>query len=587
MAADTAGDGTRLLDALLDASHDPALPGSTHALLLAAHAALLATRAEADAAHIRYRSLFDAVPDPVSIIAIDGTVLDVNRAGLAAYARTRGELVGQPIHVINPDLPRDHMGPVREAMDRGDSYLIEVTNMRGDGTRFPVEVHSAAFSDDGRPCVVAVARDLSRRHDAEIRYCELMEVMDQGIVLQDAAGAFVHGNSAALRMLGIAPGATLAEQMRYEHWMAVREDGREMPWDEFPAMRALRSGRLVESTVLGLYHRERRSLGWLSVTAVPQFAAGAARPHQVLSLFSDVTRLKRDSALFDRVQAIAHIGGWDWDCLGDRLYLTDESAHILGQQRTPRSIAQMAACLAAGDGMRLRAAVDGAVAHGRGFELDLQGLRGDGRTVWMRVIGEPEPGDAGTSRVTGTVQDISGLKRNEESLRVQARTDPLTGLLNRDAVLADLERRLTDPHAATPAVLYVDLDRFKMVNDVLGHAAGDLLLVEAATRIRVAVGGAGAVARFGGDEFLVVCDIADDAGRPERLADAILATLGDGFRFGADEFAITASIGIARAPDDGLRPQQLIQNADIAMYDSKHRARNAWQAFTPELARRQ
>lgn len=585
--ADPADDGTRLLAALDAATREQAPAGDTHALLLAARDALLAAHAEAETTRSRYQLLFDAVPDPVSIIDADGMVLDLNRAALAAYGRPREALVGQPIHVINPDLPRDHLGPVWEALDRGDTYVIEVTNMRGDGTRFPVEVHSAAFSNEGRRCLVAVARDLSRRHEAEIRYRELMEVMDQGIVLQDAAGGFVYGNSAALRMLGIAPGATLAEQMRYEHWMAVREDGREMPWDESPAMRALRSGRLVESTVLGLYHRERRSLGWMSVTAVPQFAAGAAQPHQVLSLFSDVTKLKRDSALFDRVQALAHIGGWHWDCIGDQLYLTDESAHILGQRSTLRTIRQMAACLTTGDGMRLRAAVDGAVAHGRGFELELQGLRGDGQAVWVRVIGEPEPGDARTSRVTGTLQDITELKRDEETLRVQARTDPLTGLMNRDAVLADLGLRLTDPHAPNPAVLYIDLDRFKMVNDVLGHAAGDVLLTEAAGRISAAVGNEGAVARFGGDEFLVVCNIADDPGRPERLADAILAGFGEGFRFDAEEFAVTASIGISRAPEDGERPQLLIQNADAAMYESKRRMRNGRQSFTPALAQSQ
>src|SRR3546814_16042312 len=85
----------------------------------------------------------------------------------------------------------------------------------------------------------------------------------------------------------------------------------------YPSVRAMRDGRIIESTLLGLYHRQRRQLSWLSVTVVPQYAADADRPHQVLSMFSDVTELKRDSALFDRVQALAHIGGWEWDCTSD------------------------------------------------------------------------------------------------------------------------------------------------------------------------------------------------------------------------------------------------------------------------------
>src|SRR3546814_11284829 len=137
------------------------------------------------------------------------------------------------------------------------------------------------------------------------------------------------------------------------------------------------------------------------------------------------------------------------------------------------------------------------------------------------------------------------------------------------------------------SVLYSDLDRFKVVNDVLGHNAGDELLMNAARRIVRAVGTEGLIARFGGDEFLVVCSTEDDEDRPERVADAILDAFGDSFRFEKEEFAITASIGIARAPEHGNRPQTLIHSADAAMYDSKRRIRNGWQGFTPALEQTQ
>ena len=234
-----------------------------------------------------------------------------------------------------------------------------------------------------------------------------------------------------------------------------------------------------------------------------------------------------------------------------------------------------------------RSALDLITAGGQGFDLELQGTQADGHPFWIRVIGDSEPGDPGASRITGTMQDISQDKQAEETLRIQARTDPLTGLMNRDAVLTELGARLADPERAQVAVLYIDLDRFKIVNDVLGHNAGDELLVQASDRIRGAVGTDGMIARFGGDEFLVICDAGEDPHLPEKLAHAVLGAFADAFRFGKDEFAITASIGLAVSPSDGLRPQQLIQNADIAMYDSKHRARNGWQSFTQELAQRQ
>lgn len=572
--------------ALEAAGRDPLLPVDTRDLLVRAAAELRALAIDADAARSRYRALFDAVPDPVSILAEDGTVLDLNKAGITAYRRPREEIVGRNIDFLNPDLPRDHMVPVWETLNRGETFVIEVTNMRADGSRFPVEVHSANFDFEGRKSIVAVARDLSQRGEAETRYRELMELIDVGILIQDMSGRFQYGNSAALRMIGLRSGESLEEAMRLENWIPLREDGSQMPYAELPGVRCMRSGRIVDSGLLGMYHRARRQLIWISATVVPQYAPGASKPHQMLTLFSDVTHLKRNSTLFDRAQALAHIGGWEIDLGRDRVFLTDEALRILGPRDKPEGLVDVLACLRESERARFREALRRAT-EGGGFDLELQGMRANGEPFWVRVIGELETRQTASPYLTGTLQDITIDKRDEESLRVLARTDPLTGLLNRDAVLDALEERLADPAQAEVAVLYIDLDRFKTVNDALGHNAGDELLVRAARRIANAVGTEGLIARFGGDEFLVACDAAGDPQQPERLAERILAAFADSFRFGKDEFAITASIGVARAPQDGDRPQALIQNADLAMYDSKRRGRNGWQAFTPELARRQ
>lgn len=580
-------DATATLAALAQALRDDDLDASTRALLQHAHDALARTLHDCEAERQRYRTLFDAVPDPVSIIAWDGTVLDLNKAGMNAYRRPRDGIVGQPIETLNPDLPKDHLAPVWETLNRGGTYVVEVTNMRGDGTRFPVEVHTAGLLYEGRKAMVAVARDLSSRHTAELRYRELMEAVDRGIIVQDEELQIVYANVAAMKIFDIGQDESTNDALRPDLWLVVDERGRQLPPEQYPSHRALRTGRIIESTVLGLYHRVRQKLMWLSVTAVPQFPAGGDKPHQVLTLFSDVTTLKRDSSLFDRAQAMAHIGGWEWDVTPDRLYLTDEAQRILGHRPAPDTIEGMLACLRNSDRDRLRAALGQAISFGRNLDLEVQGHRADGRSFWVRVIGEAEAGDPLNSRLTGTLQDVTERKHDEETLRVQARSDPLTGLLNRDAVLAELESRLDDPLRSQLAVLYVDLDRFKVVNDVLGHAAGDRLLASAARRILRAIGSEGLIARFGGDEFLIICDTGSDPARPERLADAILEIFGDSFRLDGEEFSITASIGIAQAPLDGVRSQQLIQSADVAMYDSKRRGRNGWQTFTPELAEQQ
>ena len=134
------------LDRQLDAAAgDPALPAQTRALLRKLADELDATRAAVGAERMRYRALFDAVPDPVSVLARDGTVLDLNKAGMAAYKRSREEIVDKNIDVLNPDLPRDHMVPVLDTLDRGETYVVEVTNMRADGTRFEMERGFHAF----------------------------------------------------------------------------------------------------------------------------------------------------------------------------------------------------------------------------------------------------------------------------------------------------------------------------------------------------------------------------------------------------------------------------------------------------------
>ena len=468
-APSVALDANRLDRQLVEALHDASLPVEIRNLLGKIADELDATRAAVGAERMRYRALFDAVPDPVSVLARDGTVLDLNKAGMTAYKRPREDIIGKPIETLNPDLPRDHMAPVLDALDRGDTYVIEVTNMRADGTRFPVEVHSASLIFDGREALVAVARDLSQRQEAEVRYRELMEVIDKGIVIQDRGGKFVYGNSAAMRILGIEGGASLVEAMQPENWIYLHEGGREMTGAELPTARARDSGRIVESTVLGLHQREQGRLTWITVTVVPQYAAGSDTPTQLLSLFSDITE----------------------------------------------------------------------------------------------------------------------LKQAEETLRVQAQTDALTGLMNRDAILKQLDMRLVDPACNHVALLYIDLDRFKIVNDLLGHSAGDELLVAAARRMRDAVANEGLIARFGGDEFVVVCTYDDDPLRPERLARQVQHAFAESFRVYTDEFSVTTSIGIARAPTDGDTAQQLIQSADVAMYDSKRRRRNGWQSFSPELAARQ
>ena len=143
-----------------------------------------------------------------------------------------------------------------ETLNRGETYVIEVTNMRADGTRFPVEVHSAKLRHDGRECMVAVARDLSSRHEAELRYRELMEVIDKGILVQMRTAACVYANAAAMRIFGIGEG----ESRRPRRCIQRLADGRRArplaASQQLPRSARCAPARSSRARCSGLYHRQ-------------------------------------------------------------------------------------------------------------------------------------------------------------------------------------------------------------------------------------------------------------------------------------------------------------------------------------------
>lgn len=576
-----------LLESLHAASADSGVDGALRGTLEHAAALLRYQGMALKAERKRYRTLFDALPDPITIVGLDGTVLDANHAVAQLYRRAREEIIGQPLRALNPDLPGDHMRPLLQTLARGETYVNEIFSACADGSRVPVQIHSAGVDYEGHPAIVALARDISARHYAERRFDQLFQAIDKGVLVQDIETGAIHANPAALRIFEVPAGEDLDEIFREEHWTLLDEHGRPIPPEQMPHRLGFTDSSNPHSAIYGLLHKQSRKLRWLSTATVPVFADAGEKPRELIWIFSDVTELKRDSALFDRAQALAHIGGWEWEAASDRLYLTEEAHRILGQTHAPCSMRDFQRCLRPCDAARLKAVLDDVREHGLAVDLELQGIRHDKHPFWVRMIGQINTEGAGALSVSGTLQDILERKQAEETLRVQARTDPLTSLLNRDALLSELAIRLDDPTQSSVAVLYIDLDRFKLINDMLGHAAGDTLLYSAAQRIQQAVGTQGLTARFGGDEFIVACSYQDDLERPAMLAQAILDAFAPSFRFGKEEFAVSASIGVACAPQHGERAQQLIQNADMAMYASKRKLRNCWQFFTPDLAQSQ
>jgi diguanylate cyclase (GGDEF)-like protein len=185
------------------------------------------------------------------------------------------------------------------------------------------------------------------------------------------------------------------------------------------------------------------------------------------------------------------------------------------------------------------------------------------------------------------VEDITERKLAEAKINHLARFDPLTGLPNRTILRHRMEDVLA--HCDTGdrcAVHFIDLDQFKQVNDTLGHPRGDMLLQAVADRLRATVGSSDMVARFGGDEFVVLQSTANDPDKTALLASRILKSLGASYKIDGKEVAISASIGIAFAPKDGIEADQLLKKADMALYRAKAESRDTWRFFKPDMEAR-
>ncbi|MGO9875805.1 MAG: putative bifunctional diguanylate cyclase/phosphodiesterase [Acidimicrobiia bacterium] len=218
-------------------------------------------------------------------------------------------------------------------------------------------------------------------------------------------------------------------------------------------------------------------------------------------------------------------------------------------------------------------------------DVETAGVRRDRTEFPMMVSTSAIRVEGSAPIISAIVRDLSDQKRFEAQLAHQAMHDPLTGLPNRAMLTDRLDRALARVRRQDRmcAVLYVDLDRFKAVNDTLGHAVGDQLLVEAAARIQAAVRETDTVARLGGDEFVVLCEDIEGVHYATHFAQRIIAALQIPFRFGDDDPHVSATIGIAFSVDGTETADAILANADIAMYRAKDNGRSCYELFDEDM----
>ncbi|MBV4457872.1 sensor domain-containing diguanylate cyclase [Pseudomonas sp. COR58] len=292
-----------------------------------------------------------------------------------------------------------------------------------------------------------------------------------------------------------------------------------------------------------------------------------------------------DAERFKRSQYFARIGTWDWEVDTDRLYWSDAIFGMFGfkiGEVTP-SYALFCSCVHPDDRAKVRAGELRCLETGENHDEEYRVVWPDGTIRWLRETGNVVKNDHDTMiKMMGVVRDITEEKASASYLQHLAHFDPLTGLPNRLVLEERLSQALEQARltATRVALVFVDLNGFKAINDRYGHAAGDRVLITTATRLKRILRASDTVARIGGDEFVVILQgLAPGLNLPDearRICQKIFVELSPPITIGNDQRHIGSSLGVAVFPDHAPTMVRLLHIADLAMYEAKRSGNNQY-----------
>lgn len=408
-----------------------------------------------------------------------------------------------------------------------------------------------------------------------------LDNIEEGALVQDASGTLVWSTGAASRILGLTQDEMYGRRSVDPRWGAITVEGKPLPGEQHPPMITLTTGRELDGYIMGI-HRPDGDRRWVSVTT-RALRTAEGEMAGVMSIFRDVTALHLTRQRTRTVMMFAPIGIGATDASGVVINSNEHLTATIGRDIVGAGPADVLQNVHPAYQAELEAAFAAVLDPTHPTELDVEApVEVSGVNRWLRFRATPVLNGDSVDGCVFTVEDVHDARVGAEALEYRARHDALTGLANRGQLEGRLRELTTAPGAHT-AVLLVDLDGFKEINDALGHAVGDQLLRSVAVRLRMACRSADIVARMGGDEFAVILPNTGHEGGltvAEKLVGVVryhgISAVGRVSR------SVSASIGMtviegASAPSE----HTLMAEADAAMYEAKHGGKSQVVVYVP------
>ena len=539
---------------------------------------------------LRFKRLFDHHPHPMWVYELSSLrFLVVNRAAIQQYGYTESEFLAMTIKDIRPP---EELGRLQEnlaaAPRKGSEQAGYWTHCRKDGSHILVEVSSHSVTIAGRAARFVLSHDVTAqvRTEAQLHASRelkqlIINQMPHQIFWKDLGARYQGCNSVFARAAGLA---------RNEDVVGKTDD--EFPWSH-NAVRIRADDRDIVSTDQAQLNREEYlerpdgSRQWFLINKAPLHDRDG-HTIGVLGTIEDISERKRAElsmqlqarALDASVNAIVIVASTPD---GDQIeYVNPAFTHLTGY--TPEEVRHRSLLLLPdNDDSRGDLAVLQTALQSRHEATILLRSRGKhGQPFWAQLHVAPVLTSGGeVSHHVCVLTDMTDTMRYQQQLEHQASHDALTDLPNRSLLADRLEQAIGYAQRYQHAVwiAFIDLDNFKLVNDSLGHQHGDQLLRTVAARLRACLRECDTVARLGGDEFtLLLMETADTpaaAGLLQRVLESVAAPV----TLEGREHTVTCSIGVSVCPQDGIDAQQLLRQADIAMYRAKEAGRNQVQFF--------